>query len=298
MKLSLFFTLFLFLINSSQAQLPGIPDYRTQRSQMIRYNIGIGVIIGGVGALINKDAEAKWFPSLLKGMGQGALGAYVNFQGKNLIYKIVEKENYAYGWPAKITHSVGASILENAASNRNFWDAYHLNFGPVRFEIDKKNGYKPALRILPSAVVGNIWIASKGKLNMNITLKSGIPVYESQGRVRMFGNTFGGFVISNATVIQDTQIDNYELFAHEYIHTLQYEDYIGITSFFDRPYANWVQNSKFFQKTDSWIHYDFQMPVFSMVSLLMREDWACYFNSWIEFEAEHFSTREGVFRCK
>lgn len=291
--------LLLFLFPTfAPAQTSTDQDFRTQRGQMIRYNIGIGVLIGGVGALINKQTKEEWLPVLLKGMGQGALGGYVNFQAKNLIFNIAEKENIAYGWPSKFIHSLSASMLENAAANRNFWEAYHMNFGPIRLEIDKKKGYKPGLRLLPSALVGNIWIATKGKLDLNRSLKSGIPVFQAEGRIAFFGGTFDGFVISNATVLNKNQIDNYELFAHEYMHVLQYEDYIGITSFFNRPYEKWVKNSKLFRQTDSWIHYDFHMPVFSAGGLLMRNTGACYFNSWIEFEAEHFATRNGVFRCK
>jgi len=60
------------------------------------YNIGLGSIFSGVGALINKKPNERWDKVLIKGMGQGALGGLLVYESKNLIGKIEKKQKLEY----------------------------------------------------------------------------------------------------------------------------------------------------------------------------------------------------------
>ena len=71
-------------------------------------NIGIGAVIGGVGALINKEAEQRWDKTLLKGFAQGALGGYLIFESKRLVREFSEHRNYNLIWPSKLVNAAGS----------------------------------------------------------------------------------------------------------------------------------------------------------------------------------------------
>jgi hypothetical protein len=61
------------------------------------FNVGIGSIVGGLGAVINKQPQEKFGKTLLKGMGQGALGGYLVFESKVIAGRIAKEENLTYG---------------------------------------------------------------------------------------------------------------------------------------------------------------------------------------------------------
>lgn len=271
-------------------------DYQRQVRQLRLYNIGIGTTIGGVGALINKHEDQKWWEALLKGAAVGTLGGWVNYESKNLAYRIASRENLYYGWAAKLTQSVGTSMIQNAASNRNFWASYHFNFGPIRFLIDERTGYRPSIRITPGGVVGLVWMGSIGRFSLGKSLQSGAPVFLTEDRFRFLGDLFGGAAVGGSTVINENTFNFYELFAHEYIHILQYDDYVGLNSFVDQPYDRWKQQSSFFRKTDQFIYYDWHTAIYSLSILSFKYTADTYFQNWYEFEAEHFATKEWVFR--
>ncbi len=62
------------------------------------YNIGIGSVLGGVGAIIHKRPEENFGKTLLKGMVQGALGGYLIFESKRLVRNFAETGSYNYVW--------------------------------------------------------------------------------------------------------------------------------------------------------------------------------------------------------
>ncbi len=106
------------------------------------YNIGLGSIVGGIGAIINKKPDEKTGKVLIKGMWQGALGGAVVYQSKLLVGQITEKQDFVYAWPASLTNSIGNSIIENACLNKNFYEQINFNVGFNRFEVYPTNNFK------------------------------------------------------------------------------------------------------------------------------------------------------------
>ena len=71
--------IFLALFSSTQTY--------TQNSEL-EYgllNIASGAIVGGIGAVINKNSNQKIHKALGKGLAQGALGGYLVFESKRLL---------------------------------------------------------------------------------------------------------------------------------------------------------------------------------------------------------------------
>lgn len=267
--------------------------FESQKRDIFLYNIVTGFLVGGVGALINiKKGQSAW-KVFLKGASQGILGGLINYTSKNMVYQINKNGNIAYAWPARITQSIGTSIIENAASNRNFWDAYHFNYGPLRFEIDIRREYKPLVKIIPGAFIGMVWVSTKGKLNVKRSLQSSVPVFVSQKDPMFFGSQYRAYAMGNAAIFGQVDINDYELFAHEMGHVMQYNEFVGLNSFLDKPMEKWRNNSPFFNKLSKYVYFDFHSIVLLGTSQLLRND-SNYFQNWIEFEAEHFATKRFV----
>ncbi len=72
-------------------------------------------------------------------------------------------------------NSAGTSILENAASNRDFWDRWHINIGFNRLELDTTEKLKVSYRIMPFALGSTFYGFTQGKLDINESLKIGTP---------------------------------------------------------------------------------------------------------------------------
>jgi hypothetical protein len=210
-------------------------------------NIGLGAIVGGLGAIINKKPEEKTGKVFLKGLYQGAFGGYLVFESKRLIGKFAETENYAYVWPSKLVNSAGTSIIENAALNTNFWEVWHLNIGFNRFQFYTKDKFKVDYRIMPFSLGATVYGFTQGNLNITSSLKTGNFVFElDEIRNNRDGFIIDGIAIANVILYKfdETSILSKEqILAHEIIHVYQYEGFSGFNTYLDKPTKK--LNSKF-----------------------------------------------------
>ncbi|MEP6260083.1 MAG: hypothetical protein ABJ092_00790 [Gillisia sp.] len=200
------------------------------------FNVGVGSIIGGMGAVINKKPEEKLGNTILKGLGQGALGGYLVFESKRLVREFAKSGKYGYLWPSKIVNAAGTSVIENAAANRDFWKRWHLNIGFNRFEISTENNLELKYRIMPFALVGTISSLTRGKLNPELSLKTGTLIFDTNIIPNEANSIIYGTVplYTNSILILNNE-NGLEALPHEIIHTYQYESFSGINSFLDRP---------------------------------------------------------------
>ena len=282
--LSLF--IFLFLPGISQDQL-----YRVQRTEFTVYNMGVGALAGGVGAWVNKEKEQKWHRVFFKGMAQGLLGGYLMHQGKNLTYQIYAQERYAYAWPAHLVHAAGASIVQNAASNRNFWKHWHINLWLLRLDYDLPDRRFQA-RVFPSGIYGVLDLRKEGRLNLSKSLKTGFIFLDAEG------TDYKGFAsVTTMTVGVNSAVYPgylYKVGAHEVMHLLQYEGFVYINPPFNKVDAKWKEDFVWYKALSRFIYFDFNGLYFLAVY-----DWIgggkyrpCYFDNFFEKEAEHYATRE------
>ncbi|MCC8359326.1 hypothetical protein [Salinimicrobium sediminilitoris] len=197
------------------------------------FNIGIGSVLGGVGAVINKKPGERTGKVLLKGLWQGAIGGYVVFESKRLVREFAETGDFGYVWPVKIVNSAGTSIIENAAANRNLWERWHLNIGFNRFEINTEENFRLSYRIMPAALVASFYPISEGKFHLKHSLKMGTLVFTTP-KIEQDGYSFSGQSITNMILIREDQRGKLAL-PHELIHNFQYERVSGFNSFFIKP---------------------------------------------------------------
>lgn len=278
MKIKILSLIFILLLSSRT-------NAQNSNSEMAFYNIGLGSIFSGIGALINKKPNERWDKVLLKGMGQGALGGYLIYESKNLIGNIAEREKWEYSWYAKIVNSAGTSIVENASSNRNFWEKWHLNVGFNRLEIYTKNEFKVKYKIMPVSLYLTVSTAIGNKFELKRTLQTGEIIF-SGNNVSARGKTLGNILLLNSS-----SLNEFDLYTHEIIHIYQYYDYNFVNTFLNKPYSNWSKKSKTFSTINDLFYIDLNGVVLRPLYLLENGNRDCYYDNFFENEAGFYANR-------
>ena len=285
--------LFLIIISLS---FPEPSNSQNNNAQAAFYNIGIGSVFSGMGAVINKKPEEKFWKVLLKGMAQGALGGYLVYESKNLISRIPKHEKLEYAWPAKLVNSAGISIIENAASNRDFWEQYNLNIGFNRIEFHTQDKFRIKYRIMPAAMLLTAFTAFGNKFEVERSLRSGEFIFSAREVYNQrYNQHMGGYAVGTSTVIRSDLLDNFRIFAHEFIHIYQYYDFNVFNAHVKIPLDVLKKESGFFRTMDKIFHYDFQYPFRTSLNMIQNWDdktiFERYENNIFEIEADYYSDK-------
>lgn len=270
-------------------------DGQTNNTKEGFYNIGFGAIFGGFGAVINKKKDQKVLDVFVKGMGQGALGGYLIFESKRLIGRFGETQNYSYVWPSRLINSAGNSIIENAASNRNFWERWHLNIGFNRIEILTTEKLKLRYKFMPFSFGTFVRNYSKGRMDITKTLKTGIFVFNSSENVSvdgysnilLDGSTFGNSIVLYGNPISDKE----DILSHEIIHVYQNESFVVFNPYLERPIENLIPKKVVATKFWSHIYLDFNTIYFNgayQIDATFNDD---YFKRFFEQEAYFYQKK-------
>jgi hypothetical protein len=257
---------------------------QNSNNDFIGYNIGLGSLVGGIGAVINKNPGDKWGKVLLKGMWQGALGGALVHQSKVLVGKIGTGNSFAYSWYGKFTNAAGNSIIENAAMNRNFYDQFNLNIGFNRIELHTRDQLKVKYKIMPVSVLIAGYLATKSKFEVEKTLQTGEVIFSSS-RFKT-DLDFNGFTVGNIVVMESSDVKSKSTYAHEFIHVYQYYDFNFVNSFINKP----INKIGFINRTSKYLYYDLQTPVLqALYSLEYEGTRERYYDNFFEREAGIFS---------
>ena len=255
-------------------------------TEMALYNVGFASVFSGVGALINKKPDEKWHKVLLKGIAQGVAGGYLIFESKRLIGKIESKRAWEYSWYAKFVNSAGTSIVENAASNRNFYDVWHFNIGFNRLELDTRDQLKLKYKLMPVSFFITAYSAIRWDFEWERTLQTGEFIFS--GDVLNDFN-YNGFVLGNISVFDKNKINNYDTFSHEFIHIYQYYDFNVFNTYLTTTLKKFRFNSKTFDKLSNYLYYDLQASVLEPLYFLQNQNIDCYYDNFFENEAGYYS---------
>jgi len=282
MKPYRFKILFIFFI------FPFIALSQRGNAEIALYNIGLGGIGAGIGAVINKKPNEKMGNVFLKGLWRGGLGGGLIFGSKKIIGEITVKDQLEYSWPAKVVDAAGVSIIEDAANNRPFASNWHINIGFNRLELETKDSFKFHYKILPISLGLTLIAASTAKPEWETMLRTGEIIF-SAGFDRLPNNL--GVASGNIIILRNDAIDNLGVISHEIIHIYQYYDYNFTTAYFKKPIQKWSDKSKTFNKLNNWVHWDLQAPILRGLYLLEEIDASDKkFNNFFEFEAEFFAS--------
>lgn len=286
------FLLLFFLLNTS------ICVAQNQERTVLLYNIGFGGVSAGIGALINKPKKSNWKKVFVKAFWQGSVGGLLNYTSKKTLYLNNLHQNSSFFWPAKILHSAGISIIENAALNEPFLQNWNIDYGPVRFDFSINNKKSLKIRFLPTTIYALLAVSKYGKFDLKNTLETGNIVFSNKDLIRFpNGGTEYGLSFGRAIVFVDNfpnGINKYKLLTHEIIHQFQYTDYLIINTWL-KPVGKSIK-SKFIQNIFAKYIYTDIPYHFLTYYLAGHYNYPHYFKNFYEFEAERFSTNRNVFR--
>lgn len=261
-------------------------------AKLIAYNTLVGGFSGGIGAVINKKKEQKWQQAFAKGFIIGLGGGAICYAGKKLNVLVAKKQNLGYCWVSRAVFSAGNSIVENAAANRNFWSQWHYDIGFVRIEF-KTESFTLVPRFMPSTFGGIAFMASNGYFDYKSTFQSGTLTFRTNNF--WFAPNLVASTLSNGFLI-DSKIKPgkpfYDTYAHEMIHTFQFQEFSGCNHFFNPLSNKWKLKSFAFKKICKWVYADINYELMVGNYFLIHKGYKdkLYCQNFLENEAEFFST--------
>lgn len=265
-------------------------------AKSIAYNTLIGGITGGIGAIINKKPDQKWSKAFGKGFIIGMGGGTLMYAGKKTNYLIGKEQYLEYAWVSRIIFSAGNSIVENAAANVDFWTRWHFDVGFIRLEF-KKGPFNVTPKIMPSTLLGIIFLTSNGRFNFKETIRSGTVTFHTS--VINYAPFLNASTPANGVIFATNLNDSifYETYGHEMVHTFQFQEFSGVNYFF-KPYANKLKlKSPNFKKVSKWVYLDLNYELMLANYFLINRGYKKYYcSNFLENEAEYLST--GRRACK
>jgi hypothetical protein len=251
-------------------------------------NIATGGVVGGIGALINKEPEESFYTVLGKGFAQGALGGYLVFESKRMLTTFVQQENYTYVWPSKILNSAGTSIIENAASNKDFWENWHITLGFTRFDINIKDNVQIRYRVMPFSLLRAIQLQTISRnVDWNKSMKLGVLVFIRDEHTFRSADVDGSQASNHISLKKDSA--GIEIEAHEILHVYQNNQFSGLNPYFNKINSSLQENSKIYGSYQKIFYTDFNSPIFRGLYKLGRSKAGSYEENIFEREAYFFA---------
>lgn len=255
------------------------------------FNVGIGAIIGGIGAVLNKKKNQNTKKVFFKGFREGALGGYLVFESKRLIREFARKENYIYAWSSKLINSAGNSIIENAAENNKFSEKWSFTFGFNRFEISTKEKIKVNYKIMPLSLYSTFYYSLNGRFDLKETLKTGHFIFKT-AKVKSFipniGYADGTTFTNNILILKNLDFGKYKILSHEIIHSYQYENLSAFNAYFNKTKYHLNKHSKILTMYNKYFYTDFNYLLFTFIHQTQVHN-NSYYSQPYEKEAFYFS---------
>ena len=293
MRFGLFF-LSLLLLSTTHLSRAQDSDFRRQHTRLALVNVGFNGLVGGLGSAINKPQGDRFWRAFGRGFYRGAIGGLAHHTGMSMTHLIAKHESLALAWPARLVNSFGASVVQNAAEGRTFFERLHLNLYITRLD------YFPADRrltakIFTSSIYGMAVVGRGAQLNVRKSLAAGIFVWESDNNFsNAIVDSFATGQVSSIGMRRDIPEDNYyDIFAHEVVHILQYDRKVGGNALLRQPSDRLMERSRFYQGLSRWVYFDLNGPLFWVVYRMAGDEHSC---NYFEQEAENYSNRV-AYRC-
>jgi len=258
-----------------------------QERQVLLYNIGLGGLTSGIGSIINTPKGQNWKKNFVRSFWQGCAGGVLHYTGKKTVFLINKNQSLSMAWAAKLQHAAGSSITESAAANRPFLQNWNINVGPVRIDYSFGNR-KLNLRFLASSVYTCIAGFSLGTLDAKSSLMTGVLVFKTDKLIS--GDYAGGTYGTGIVYYNDS--GKFHTIAHEYIHSLQYSEYVTFNTWLN-PLTSKVGSNKLKNVFQNHIYLD--LPYLNLFYWLEGQySYYYYYRNFYELEAERFATNSYV----
>jgi len=258
-----------------------------QERHLLLYNTLFGGITAGTGSAINKPKDENWRKAFLRGFWQGCIGGSLLFAGKKMTYPIYKQEAPVFGWPAKIIHSGGVAIIENAGLRQPFLQNWFLDYGPLRADYNVKTRNLRA-RFLPWSIYSILSAANNSELDLHTSLSIGELSFRYKGTNIPGYN--GGFYLGQNYGRAFSYVpgqDQYFIMAHELVHSLQFREYQVINIWF-KPTLRYWKEGKLKTSLRKWVFFDFPWHYIAY-GMEGYHRYPRYFRNFFELEAQRFA---------
>lgn len=258
---------------------------QNNKSELALFNIGFGSVAGGLGAIINKKSDEKTSKVLLKGLWQGALGGSIIHSSKLMLGLNVEKKSFDYFWPSKITNAIGSSIIENASSNKDFYDQFNFHIGFNRIEVHPKRNFHVSYKVMPIYLIMGIYVATNSKFELDKTIKTGEFVFSNKNiNLNYRANTLGNTIVLNSNFSPEIST-----VSHEMTHVYQSYNLMYFNSFLKPLEDKLFKQDSFYQKSKKYIYYDYHQGFLYGLYALEYRNGIDYYDNYFEKEAALYS---------
>ncbi len=312
----LFFALFFSFCNFTVYAQSAAQKNR-QEIGLALYNLGFGGITAGFGALINKKKGANNFKTFMRGFKYGCIGGAIDYGSKRIDFFIYHPEVLAtyeggqryliWGWPTKIVHGIGSSIIYNAAQNRDdVFKNYNMQIGFINLNVNFEEKLKIKPQLMPIAFGEFVYYSCNKyfQFKPKESLLSGNAIFMYKNDIpnityRYYsGKTFESVIALNDYLNNPIPFSNiYRLvLAHENIHALQFKEYQVFNNYFIRGY-NKILNNKTKLKNILNKYFYCDIPFQNIFYILNTPKLVSptqthnnYYKNLFELEAQHFAT--------
>ncbi|MDQ3522283.1 MAG: hypothetical protein M3434_08110 [Gemmatimonadota bacterium] len=180
--------------------------------------------VGGITAGVIQKVRGGSFQD---GFARGALGGAVVYAGKRVV---IQRWDGA-GLVGRQVAAVGTSVVRNAAGGRPSLERVVLPLGPIRFHVRLDSGVVVRPKLDLNTLIWSGYAASRPELKWDAarSASSGAMVFRSPGKGMRYtptGQEILGFAAAGAILLSDIPAwrgDVDGTFAHERVHTLQYD---------------------------------------------------------------------------
>ena len=255
------------------------------------YNIGFGAVFSTVGAIINKRPDEPLGRVIKKSLWQGALGGYVTFESKRILREAQQQNKWEYIWTAKLVNSIGTSIKENSALNKDFWEKWHINIGFNRVEFNFKDNFSINYKLMPIAFVYTAKALVRHKFELRKSLQTGAFVFSHVNNNYPIASTNPGIIMYNRNFIDEftTSQEILSTATHEIIHLYQSNDFSIFNTYLNKPLKKWSKKNKTIKWIDKYLYPEFHYLILRPAYLLENVNINNYYDNFFEHEAGYYS---------
>jgi hypothetical protein len=267
-------------------------NVRTQQTEIAAKNILFGAVTSGIGSMINKPKNETIAKAFLRGSTRGMVGGVVAYTGKNLLHFVASEKKEVLAWPAKLVHTTGASIMENAGRHKGFLEVWSIENCVIRTEINTKT-WKIQPRLMVNGVWGLIYRASdESRFNLSKSLMVGTAYFAMTTDQAMKGSG-GKHVCGNVACFEAEGYSTHETLAHELNHAFQWRE-IGVFTSFLQPANNLIsKKSNLYSKVSKWIYVepDYVHAILTSIEGSRNAGTSrTYYKNYFERESESIAT--------
>lgn len=254
------------------------------------YNIGFGAVFSAVGAIINKKPNQPLEKVIKKSMWQGALGGYITFESKRILREVQRQNKSGYIWPAKLVNSIGTSIKENSALNKDFWEIWHINIGFSRFEFNFKDKFSVNHKLMPVAFIFTTGALLSQNFELKKSVQTGEFIFSHQNNKYSIASASPGVIMYNRDFYNASNTNEIVSIAiHEIVHIYQSNDFSIFNTYLNKSMKNWSEKNKAIKWTNKYLYPEFHYLILRPAYLLESANINNYYDNFFEHEAGYYS---------